>query len=182
MKRISGGLIYLIAFLGLISINTLKSQNLPNYKSVNYKDTVMHSYSFITLAEADRILGKPSRLLDSTFKFSSGMLRYKIDYVASYKDSTSKGRIFFMFEQYNDTTIARTTFSSLKAENEKTARLSMVNELGGDESFLAKDNLNYPFILVMKGNKLFKFKLYYLDGKVSLDELIKVTKKIVVSY
>ena len=87
-----------------------------------------------------------------------------------------------MFEQYIDTITTKTIYNSLKIENEKTAKVSMVNNLGGDESFLAKDNFDYPFILIRKGNKLFKFKLYYLDGKVSLEELIKVAKKIVVSH
>ncbi len=183
MKRISSNLIYiLISALAILQINQLKSQSSSNYKSINYKDSVLHSYNFITLAEADRILGKSSRLLDSSFKFSSGLLRYKINYVASYKDSTSKGRIFFMFEQYIDTITTKTIYNSLKIENEKTAKVSMVNNLGGDESFLAKDSFDYPFILIRKGNKLFKFKLYYLDGKVSLEELTKVAKKIAVSY
>lgn len=181
MTKTTSKLIALL-FISLFLLDSnVFSQNSKNYKTVNYKDTVMHSWDFITNAEADRILGKPSQIKDSAYRFSSGLLRYKFEYVATYKDSTSKGRIFFMFEQYADTLNTTFIFNNLKKENEKDSKVSNLNDIG-TEAFLALDNLNYPFILIRKDNKLFKFKLYYLDGKVSLDELLKVAKKIVLSH
>ena len=180
-KRTFNLITLLVATLCLTLSHSSRSQNKKLYEAINYKDTVMHSRDFITNEEANKILGKPAQLHDSAYKFSSGLLRYKVEYVATYKDSTSKGRIFFMFEQYKDEVITKEIYDNLKTENAKTG---VVNDLMnyGNEGFLTKDNLNCPFILIRKGNKLFKFKLYFLDKKISQDELMKVAKKIVASH
>jgi len=172
----------IITVLNFFTFKIVVSQNDSKRSSINYKDSVFRSSDFISITEADKILGKPSRLLDSLHKVSSGLLRYKIEYVATYKDSSSKGRIFFMFEQYADASSLKSIYDNIKIENLKTSKLRELKDFAADEAFLAIDNFNYPFILVRKENKLFKFKLYYLDAKVSLDELLVVAKKIVAKH
>jgi hypothetical protein len=144
-------------------------------------DSALISNYFITADDADKILEKPSHLKDSTYKFSNGILRYSFDYVANYIDSTSKGRLFFSFEQYNDVEISKSTYQSIKNENEKTGTVIPLSDLS-DEAFLQKDYLGQPFIIIRKANKIFKLKVYYLSSKTSLDELVKTTKKAVAAH
>src|SRR4051812_29667875 len=66
-------------------------------------DSAMRTVYFITTADAEKILGKKVFLKDSAYKFSGNVLRYNLDYIAVFIDSTSKGRLMFNFEQYKDT-------------------------------------------------------------------------------
>ena len=176
--------ILIFCFLSITSL-VYSQTNLMNAKNnLELKkkiDSAMISSYFITNSDAGKILEKPAHVIDSACKFSSNILRYRFDYVADYKDSTSKGKIFFTFEQYKNDTIAKGIYQSIKSENEKNAPIMILNDIG-EESFLQRDNLNEPFIIIRKENKLFKLKVYYLTSKTSLEELIKVSKKIAMAH
>lgn len=141
-------------------------------------DSALRSKYFITQSEADKILEKPTFLKDSTYKLSSGLLRYSFTYVAKYVDSTSKGRLFFGIEQYKDTLAAKSNFEFLKKQNEKDGNLTTLKDLG-DDAFLKKDALNQPFVMIVEENKIFKFQIFYLKTENSLNQLLLVAKKIV---
>ncbi len=143
-------------------------------------DSTYRSINFISLSDAEKIIDKPALLKDSVFKYTASMLRYTLTYIAVYKDSTSKGRIFFTYEQYKDASIAKDIFNTLKSGNAKDSITDLPNT--GEEAFVVRDNLNYPFIMIRKDKKIFKFKLYYLTTPSSLQELIKVAKKTVAAH
>lgn len=144
-------------------------------------DSALRSCHFITDADAEKILGKPAHLKDSTYKFSSGVLRYSFNYVADYVDSTSKGRIFFSFEQYKDTAMAKSNYEVLKTENQKGDKFTSLKELG-NAAFLNKDIFNQPLIIVLEDNKIYKLNILYLTTENSLNELMKVSVKIVAAH
>ncbi|MGZ4049898.1 MAG: hypothetical protein ACXVPU_19870 [Bacteroidia bacterium] len=144
-------------------------------------DSAMRSVYFITVSDAEKILGKQSHLKDSTYKYVNGLLRYTFDYVANKIDSTSKGRIFFDFEQYKDDSFSKDIYKNLKTENEKNGGIVAVNDIG-DEGFLQKDNLGQPFIIIRKNNKIYKLRVYYVTSATSLDEAMNVAKKIVAAH
>ena len=177
-------IILIFCFLSITSFvysQTASVVEKGNYKYQNKIDSAMVSCYFITNSDAEKILEKPAHLIDSACKFSSNVLRYRFDYVADYKDSTSKGKIFFTFEQYKNDTIAKDIYHTIKSENEKNGSITKMDDIGED-SFLQKDNLNQPFIIFRKENKIFKLKVYYLTSKTSLDELIRISKKIAQSH
>ena len=144
-------------------------------------DSTYRSNLFISLTDANNILEKPAMLRDSTFKNSTGMIRYTLNYIAVFKDTTSKGRIFFTYEQYKTEPEAKSIFESIKTENAKSAAVKDLTDTG-DEAFLVKDTLNYPFVMIRKQNKVFKFKVYYLSDDKSLNELLKVAKRVVTAH
>ncbi len=144
-------------------------------------DSAMIAHYYISIADASKILDQPVYLKDSTYKYSGGILRYTFDYVAKKVDSTSKGRIFFGYEQYTDPQIAKMTYQGIKTENEKNSSSSTLKNIGED-AFLQKDNLNQPFIMVLNHNKIYKIRVFSVTGQHSEDELMSVAKKLVASH
>ncbi|MCX6296039.1 MAG: hypothetical protein NTX97_08230 [Bacteroidetes bacterium] len=177
MKKIILFCFLLISFLsGYSQQDLLAAKN--NEELQKKLDSALVSSYFITIDDAGKILEKPSHLKDSTYKYSNGILRYSFDYVANYVDSTSKGRLFFSYEQYRDLEMAKNTYTSIKTENEKNNLITALNDIG-DDAFLQKDYLNEPFIIIRKGNKIFKLKVYYVTSQASLDALISTAKLMV---
>jgi hypothetical protein len=141
-------------------------------------DSAMRTNYFLSKAEAEKILEKSAVLKDSAYKLSSGVLRYNLDYAAVYVDSTSKGRLTFNFEQYKDTAVARSNYDFIKAENQKDGNFISLKATGND-AFLKKDQLGQPFIMAIKDNKIFKFRVIYLVSEGSQAALLEAAKKIV---
>lgn len=172
------GTVFLLAlfqfnYLIVVAQGSEKVKYQNDYSSI----VELKSSNFISISDASRILGKTAIVSDSSSRNTSGLLRCSYTYIVPYKDSTSKGRLFFTYEQYNEIEICKSIFQSLKKENEKSGSLVMLKSYG-DEAFLIKDNLNFPFIVVQKNNKLFKFKLYYQTGKDALDKLLEKVQSV----
>lgn len=144
---------------------------------LNNLDSALHTCFFISNSDAQKVLEKPVFLKDSTYKFSSGILRYSFDYIATFVDSTSKGRISFSFEQYKDTTIAKANYDYIKSENIKEGNTTEVKNIGND-AFVKRDNLNQPFLMFIKNNKIFKIRVMYWTTNSSYNELLSLAKKI----
>lgn len=108
-------------------------------------------------------------------------MRYSFTYVANFVDSTSKGKLFFGFEQYQDDVAAKAVYQSIKTQNANTAAVTEITGLG-DEAFLQKDALSQPFIFIRDGAKTFKLRIYYLTTPASLNELKMVALKIVTAH
>jgi hypothetical protein len=141
-------------------------------------DSALLSKYYITLSDAEKILEKPAFLKDSTYKLSGGLLRYSFDYIAKSIDSTSKGKISFSLEQYKDTAISKSNYDFIKKQNEKDGAITLLENIGND-AFLKMDNLNQPFVMILKDNKIYRFRVFYLSSQSSLDALLSVSKKIV---
>ncbi len=138
----------------------------------------MVSKYFISISDAEKILEKPVYLKDSTYKLSGGLLSYSFNYIAKYVDSTSIGKISFSLEQYKDTAIAKSNYEFIKQQNQKEGNITTLNNIGND-AFLKKDYLNQPFVMILKDNKIYKFRVFYLSSENSLNALLDVSKKIV---
>lgn len=138
---------------------------------------------FILISEAENIFGKPAHIKDSLFKYSSGLLRFQFTYKANSIDSITgeMGTLFFGFEQWEQTSLAKSGYDLIKAENEKNYTVKTLDQIG-DEGFVANDQSNNPFIMIRKDKKIFKLKLRNVSNKNSLDELKVLAKKIVSLY
>lgn len=146
-------------------------------------DSLFYPFKFISLSEAEKIIGHPAHLKDSLRKFTEGYFRLQFTYRSNVKDSIKNtfGSLFFGFEQYPQTSGATRAFSLIKAENEKSNTLTMMNQLG-DEGFLINDQFNNPFIMIRKGNRIYKLRLVNVEGKTSANDLQLLAKKIVSAY
>ena len=142
-------------------------------------DSLFKTGHFISVMEAEKILGKGAYVKDSLFKPSAYYTRYLFNYKAEKPDKATQqfGTLFFSFEQYNETATAAGSFLSIKSENEKTLKGEELPGTG-DEALLVKDAAGFPFVMIRKGNKLFKFKLRNQTGKAALDELLVLAKMI----
>ena len=180
MQKIISIIIFLsIATLANSQTNLLVGKNLEEIQKI--LDSAMQSRYFITVSDAQSVLEKPVHLKDSTYKYSGGVLRYSFDYVVSHVDSISKGKMFFSFEQYKNPETAKSIYQSIKSENQKNNSVTALKDIG-DDAFLQKDNLNQPFIFIIKGNEIFKLRVYYLTSQTSLEQLILISKKVVSTH
>ena len=91
------------------------------------------------------------------------------------------GMLFFGFEQFQQTSEAERAYAEIKTENEKTSVVNKLVEMG-DEGFLVRDQLNFPFIMIRKNNRIFKLKTYNIKSEDSFNELQLIAKKIVSAY
>jgi hypothetical protein len=158
----------------------LSSGNSCNQQSENLSDSSLRSSNFISLSDAERILGQPAHLKDSLHKRTGGYLRYQFNYKANAKDTVTgeTASLFFGIEEYKQASEAARAYALIKKENEKSSAVSELKQMG-DEGILVKDALNFPFIMIRKNNRVYKFKLHNVISNTSLDELQSVAKRIV---
>ena len=177
------GLIVFFFFISSACFSQLDFTKMPNNKLAvqNILDSAMVSKYFVTTNDAYSIIAKPVFVKDSSYKYSSGVLRYVINYVATYVDSTSKGALFFSFEQYKDTLASNEIYRFMKTQHTNMGSITLLKDLG-DEAYMQYDALNQPFIIVRKQNRVFKFCVYYLTDKVTFDRLLAVAKKVVAAH
>lgn len=143
-------------------------------------DTLSPALLF-TRADADKIMGEPTRLTDSSFKAAPEVSSYLCGYQANSKDSVTgrTGAIYFLFEQYKDISGARIKFESIYASN-KPYGAEKVSSLG-DEAYYHTDKQNFDFIMVRKGNYVFNMKVNKRTSTTSLNEFKKVAGRIAAS-
>ena len=146
---------FFLLFLTLFLFSQKETSTAENIKEPSKKlhDGSMQSFNFISMADAEKILEKPAHLIDSAYKVSSSVSMYRFDYVADYKDSTSKGKKFFDFEQYKNDTISKDIYQTIKIENEKIGTVISLNDIGASES---SDNSIKPFLLISYSLKVLR--------------------------
>jgi hypothetical protein len=138
------------------------------------------SYKFVSIREAQKIFGEPAHFKDSIWKKEGSVTKFISTLQSEVRDSvTGQGkRLFFSYEQYPEETAAKETYNSIKAENEKISASAVIHETG-DEGFVAKDTLGFPFMMIRKGHKIFKLKLYYAKSTDAFEQLQILAKRLV---
>ncbi|HYV91474.1 MAG TPA: hypothetical protein VE978_06815 [Chitinophagales bacterium] len=134
--------------------------------------------SIFTLSDAEKILGEPAHLTDSSMTIEENVSIYKCAYTANAKDpKTGKtGVIYFLFEQYSRDSSAEKVYTSIKTANENHG-IKELHDMG-DEAYFHTDGENFYFIMVRKGNKMFRIKVNKITGTTSLDEFNLIAKYI----
>ncbi len=135
--------------------------------------------SLFTLPDAEKILGEHGRLTDSSTALKADTLEFKSTYTANAKDQkTGKtGIIYFMYERYSSVPAAQNAYSIIKTGNEKHEGFKILHDMG-DEAYFHTDSENFYFILVRKGEKMFRMKVNKTTSTTSLDEFNLVAKNI----
>ena len=108
-----------------------------------------------TLPDAEKILGEPAHLADSSTAHREDALVYQCSYKANSEDVKSKktGVVYFLVEQYNKVSSAQKKYSFIKTANENHG-IKVLNDLG-DEAYFHTDGENFYFIMARKRERDF---------------------------
>ena len=132
-----------------------------------------------TKSDAEKILGEPAHLTDSSFSVSRDTTEFRCTYTANAADlKTGKtGNIYFLSEHYTSISIAKTVYSFIKKGNENHEGVKVIHDLG-DEAYFHSDGENFYFILVRKGQKMIRMKVNKTTSTTSESEFNRVAREI----
>ena len=132
-----------------------------------------------TKSDAEKILGVSAHLTDSASSVRQDTIEYRCTYTADSIDlKTGKtGNIYFMWDQYADTSIAKSVYSFIKKGNENHEGVKVIHDLG-DEAYFHSDGENFYFILVRKGQKMIRMKVNKTTSTSSVSEFNRVARNI----
>jgi hypothetical protein len=176
---------YLIASTILFwSCGHLNSEKASQKTVSPVTDTVPKKKSFFnhvyfSKSDAESILGETAFLSDSSSAIKKDTLEWKAAYTAYSKDpKTDKtGVIYFMIEQYSQDSSAKNAYNFFKVANETHEGVRTVHDMG-DEAYFHSDGENFYFILVRKGNRMFRIKVNKITSHTSLNMFNLVSRKI----
>jgi hypothetical protein len=154
------------------------TDTIPITKSAGQNESFFKRVYF-SKADAEKILGEPAFLSDSSSTTKKDTLECKLAYTAHSKDP-KKGKpvvIYFMIEQYAADSSAKNAYAAIKVANEKHEGVKIIHDMG-DEAYFHSDGENFYFILVRRGNKMFRIKVNKITSHTSLDEFNRISKQI----
>lgn len=162
-----------ISFI-LFSCNTVN----PSENDIPFRATTDLS-QLLTEEEAERILGQPAHLSDSLTTISSDVLEYKSTYTADTvnQHDGKLGNLYFLVEEYAQLNAAKDSYASIKKSNEDHEGVKVLTGVG-DEAYFHSDGDNFCFLLVRKGNKMFRMKVNKITSKTSIDDFNLVANRI----
>ena len=145
---------------------------------VNQTHKSIHPGNLFTLSDAEKILGEPAHLTDSSSTIEGNTSIYRCAYTANSKDQkTGKtGVIYFLFEQYVQVSSAQKKYSFIKKANENNG-IKELHDMG-DEAYFHSDGQNFYFIMVRKDENVYNMKVNKITPTTSLDEFNLIAKKI----
>lgn len=138
-----------------------------------------HQKVYLTLSDAEKILGEKAHLTDSSSTAKKDTLEYKYTYTANAtgKSGDRAGAIYFMIEKYSQVSAAANAYNSIMVLNQRHDGFKPVHDMG-DEAYFHSDGQNFYFILVRKGDVMFRIKVNKITRNTSLEEFNAVAKKI----
>jgi hypothetical protein len=182
--KISFYIIIIILLLGGTSILTLLDNKEGEQKQillseVNQIPKSINSGNLLTASDAEKILGQMVHLTDSSSLDKVGISQYLCSYTADFKDlKTGKtGAVYFLYEQFAEIASAKNKYKTIKTANENHEGIKILNDLG-DEAYFHSDGVNFYFIMVRKGDKVFNIKVNKITSNTSLDMFNLIAKKI----
>ncbi|MEZ4828675.1 MAG: hypothetical protein R3C61_20675 [Bacteroidia bacterium] len=136
-----------------------------------------HPSVFLSLTDAEKILGETAHLSDSSLVTEKGVRQYKLTYTANATDTGSgkTGNIYFMAEVYEDAASAHKTYASIFKSNEDHEGVVVLDNLGDEAYFHSDSNpQNFMFIMVRKGAKMIRMKVNKVTAKTSQNSLNEI--------
>jgi hypothetical protein len=167
-----------ILFL-FIGVPTLNCQTNANGRQKPAADKTKPC-KFLSFADAEKILGQPVELITNSWNFAEGKTRLDCTYRGVEKDKVSGKDInlYFSSEQQNPPVKqAHEVFeSSYRKINEPDIFVGKLSGIG-DEAFLISNPPHFHFMMVRKGETIFRIKLNKAGKDTSLEELKTFMKK-----
>ena len=132
-------------------------------------------------ADADKIMGQPTHLADSSSKVEMLMSSYLCGYKTDVKDSNTgkTGVVYFLFERYQKIPDARKKYADIMMAHIPHG-IEDISDLG-DEAYYHTDGTNFYFIMVRKGKNVFNIKVNKITSATSLNEFKKTANRIAAS-
>jgi hypothetical protein len=157
---------FILAAICIIGASLIRPQN------------TAHPGDLFSLPDAEKILGEPARLSDSSTATGATAAVFRCSYTSINNDPKSgkTGVVYFLLEDYNDAGAAQKKYISIKTANEDHGIQTL--EGLGNEAYFHTDNQNFYFIMVRKGKKVFNMKVNKITSNTSLPEFNVVAKKI----
>lgn len=130
-------------------------------------------------ADAEQILGEKAQLIDSLDAVTENIPTYKSAYQALSEDEASgkTGVLYFMAEQYPTSVAAHTVYADILQANSGHTGIERLQGLG-DEAYFHSDGVNFYFLLVRKGDKLFRMKVNKLTSHTDRAQFTAVAEKV----
>ncbi|MEW6469779.1 MAG: hypothetical protein AB1458_12685, partial [Bacteroidota bacterium] len=134
-----------------------------------------------TLNDAEKTLGQPCQLSDSSTQRTATALLYKCSYKADTTVKGKTGNIYLMIERYDKQADAQQKYSSIKKSNADHQGVKTLSGLG-DEAYFHSDEENFCFIMARKGNYVLTMKVNKLTALTSVSEFNSIAKRIASNF
>jgi hypothetical protein len=138
---------------------------------------------YLSFSDAEKILGRKVALITNSWTFTADKTRFDCNYRAIEKDKTSGKDInlYFALEQQDRNATAEQAHeifeSSYKKINEPEISVGKLSGIG-DEAFFISNPPSFHFMMVRKGEIIFRIKLNKASEGTSFEELKIFMKKI----
>jgi hypothetical protein len=172
-------LIILFLFIGVPTLNCQTKAS----GSQRSADEKTKPCQFLSFAAAEKILGQPVELVTNSWTFTTGKTRFDCTYRGVEKDKASGKDInlFFSSEQIQQNPTAERAHevfeSTFRKINEPDIFVGKLSEIG-DEAFLISNPPHFHFLMVRKGEIIFRIKLNKAGKGTSLEELKAFAKTV----
>jgi hypothetical protein len=133
----------------------------------------------LLLPDAEKILGQPAHLTDSSSYWTYVAYTFQNTYTANKaEDGTGKtGAIYFIFQEFARIEDAIEDYAFIREGNRNNSGFEDLSNLG-DEAYFHSDSENFLFILIRKSNRSFRLKVNKITAKTSRAEFDAVSEKI----
>ena len=133
---------------------------------------------FLTLADAEKIMGEPMHVIDTATIIGAESLTYQCSYKANEVDPKTQvtGAIYFLLQSYNELSGAQERYAFIKKANEDHG-IKELSDLG-DEAYFHTDGSNFYFVMVRKGVNVFNIKVNKITSTTSLEAFNEVARQI----
>jgi hypothetical protein len=132
---------------------------------------------YLSVADAEKILGEKAKLSDSSSVRSKNVLRIHITYSAIEKAEKERN-LYVVFEEFDDTDAAAKRYAFVRdgnADHEGVEPLTGV----GDEAYFHSDGTAFCFIMARKGNKVLTMKANRMSAKTSVIAFREIGARVV---
>lgn len=147
-------------------------------------DTLTHpapsvpANTLFTQAEAEKILGEPAHLQDSSTSASASSVMWQCSYKANTEDKTGKtGIVYFLVETHNTVAASHNVYTSIYKANANHGVQVLTGV--GDEAYFHTDNENFYFIMARKGSKAIRIKVNKTTSHTSRPQFDSVSYNII---
>jgi hypothetical protein len=174
-----------IAAITLLS-SCMRGENNIQHTDVAVADDTLYKPSslsvLVTITDAEKIMGEPLHLTDSSTENKTGVVTSKVQYSARTinKQLNRPNTLYCMMEFYSNESSAKATYASIKKSNENHEGIKVLSGIG-DEAYFHSDYENFYFILARKNNAVFRMKVSKITEKTSLPAFNAFAEKTVAS-
>ncbi len=132
--------------------------------------------ALFTKADAEKILGEPATVTDSTMSTQSNIISYKSAYTGK-STSDKTGVVYFVIEDFSREPDAITKYGFIKASNENRPGWKVLDGVG-DEGYMHGDGNIFYFTMIRKGTKVISLKVNKTTPTTSLESFNQIARRI----